>query len=309
LTDDELFQVAKLARTETFPKDQVIVHEDEAGDCIYLLDKGKVRVVRNTPFGEYCLSTYKKGRLFGEMNFIDDRHYSADVVALQETACYKFNNRELRELFETRKNIAVAFLWYFWSTLSQNIREMNEQMKEFFLQEALSQDRQIDEKRLAKAEKVIVDINKKLEAFRDKGLTPEETRVLASMSSEELFTKDGLIFTEGSPGNKLYIVLDGRVRITKQIPGVGEEALAILSRGDFFGEMALVDSAPRSADAKAHEGNATVLAIDKAVLDDVLHSNIDSAVQFLTIICKILSYRLREINDTLVKWKIMSGGF
>jgi CRP-like cAMP-binding protein len=289
-----------MSKYKRYKKDAFILREDEPGDSLYLVDKGKVRVVKNTPFGEYCLATYKKGRIFGEMNFIDRRNSAADVVAVLDTQCYSYRYAELETLFEDRKNIAVTFLWYFWSTLSQNIRETNEQMKEFFISEALSQEKKLDEKRLAKAEKVIVDMNKKIDAFRDKGLSADEIKILTSMSTEELFT---------NPGNVLYIVLDGKIRVSKQIPGVGEEALAILEPGDFFGEMAFVDSSPRSADARAHEGNATVLAINKTVLDDILHSNIQSAVQFLTIICKILSFRLREINETLIKWKIMSGGF
>ena len=65
----------------------------------------------------------------------------------------------------------------------------------------------------------------------------------------------------------MYVVLEGRVMISKYIPGAGEEALAFLERGDYFGEMALIDNQPRSADAKAHDGGAVVLAIPRDVLN------------------------------------------
>ena len=70
-----------------------------------------------------------------------------------------------------------------------------------------------------------------------------------------------MIFREGEKGNEMYVVLEGRVMISKYIPGAGEEALAFLERGGYFGEMALIDNEPRSADAKAHEGGAVVLVI------------------------------------------------
>ena len=52
-----------------------------------------------------------------------------------------------------------------------------------------------------------------------------------------------------------------------------------------------------------------MLAIDKRVLEDILAQDLKSAEQLLSILCRILCQRLREINETIVKWKIMSGGF
>src|SRR4029077_13955557 len=97
-----------------------------------------------------------------------------------------------------------------------------------------------------------MDLQKKMAVLKEQGLSSKELRLLAAFSSEEMFKAGQNIFMEGERGDKLYILLDGQVRISKFIPGVGEEALAILERGDFFGEMALIDRAVRSADAKAH---------------------------------------------------------
>jgi len=132
---------------------------------------------------------------------------------------------------------------------------------------------------------------------------------LAAFSKEELYNRDDLIFREGDEGDKLYIILDGKVRITKHIPGAGEEALAILEKGDFFGEMALIDNQPRSADAKAHINGTTVLTISRQVLNEILSVDIESAYQFLSILCRILTQRLREINLKIIQWRLMSGGF
>src|SRR5204863_9308646 len=104
----------------------------------------------------------------------------------------------------------------------------------------------------------------KVDLFRERGLCAGEMRLLATFSGEERFREGSMIFREGEKGDKLFIVLDGRVRISKFIPGVGEEALAVLDRGDFFGEMALIDDKPRSADATAHEQDATVRSMDRA---------------------------------------------
>jgi len=71
------------------------------------------------------------------------------------------------------------------------------------------------------------------------------------------------------------------VLISKFIPGVGEEALAILERGDFFGEMALIDRAPRSADARAHT-DITVLPIESGLLTDILSAMSTAATSSCT---------------------------
>ena len=99
------------------------------------------------------------------------------------------------------------------------------------------------------------------------------------------------------------------MRISKHIPGVGEEALAILEKGDFFGEMALVDNEPRSADARAHANGTTVLTISRSVLNEILSVDVESAYQFLFILCRILTRRLREINLKIIQWRLMAGGF
>lgn len=69
--------------------------------------------------------------------------------------------------------------------------------------------------------------------------------------------KDGaIVFREGDPGDGMYIVLEGRVKIFRTHDG-REANLAVLGRDEFFGEMSLLDHQPRSATAKA-QGDVTL---------------------------------------------------
>jgi CRP/FNR family cyclic AMP-dependent transcriptional regulator len=104
------------------------------------------------------------------------------------------------------------------------------------------------------------------------------------------------------------VVLEGRVMISKFIPGAGEEALAFLERGGYFGEMALIDNETRSADAKAHEGGAVVLVISREVLEGILDINKVSSIRLLTILCNLVASRLRELDDKIIGWFIIAGG-
>src|SRR5512147_2776178 len=125
---------------------------------------------------------------------------------------------------------------------------------------------------------------------------------------KEKYAKDTVLFSEGDPGNRCYMITTGEVRISKFIPNIGEEALAVLKAGDYFGEMALSDNFPRSAHAIANT-DIEVLAIDKADLDHILIADRDLGYKLLWSFTRTLSKRLRETNEKMAGFLVLSGGF
>lgn len=75
------------------------------------------------------------------------------------------------------------------------------------------------------------------------------------------YKKNEVIFNDGDPGNEMFIISNGRVRIQKQTSDGQEKILSIMNRGDYFGEMALIDFTPRSATAIAEE-DSELLVLD-----------------------------------------------
>src|SRR5215475_1563384 len=69
------------------------------------------------------------------------------------------------------------------------------------------------------------------------GLTREALALIAQVTAEETHALGTRIFQYGDIGDKLFIILEGRVRISREVAGIGEEALAILGPGEIFGEM------------------------------------------------------------------------
>ena len=97
--------------------------------------------------------------------------------------------------------------------------------------------------------------------------------------------------------------------ISKSIPGVGEEALAFLERGDYFGEMALIEDRPRSADARAHpRAGATVLALPRDVVGGLLNIEKVSSIRLLKILSRLAATRVRQLHEKLVGWFLLAGG-
>ncbi len=129
-------------------------------------------------------------------------------------------------------------------------------------------------------------------------LTTAELEQICTICKRARFQKTQLIFAEGTVGDKFYVIIQGTVRVSKQIPGIGEEALAMLKIGDYFGEMALMNNLPRSASAFAQE-DVEVMTINKGDFNKLLFANRDIAYKLLWVFCRTLSSRLRETNEKL----------
>jgi len=130
------------------------------------------------------------------------------------------------------------------------------------------------------------------------GLAPEGLERIAAIAGEETHVPGSFVFREGDLGDKLYLILEGKVRISRDLPGMGEEALAVLGPGEAFGEMSLIDDTPRSADARVHE-RCRLLVITREAFEDLLFVHKDLAYEILWNFVKTLSGRLREANDKM----------
>jgi len=139
------------------------------------------------------------------------------------------------------------------------------------------------------------------------GLKPSALELISKVAAEETHALGTKIFQHGDAGDKLYLILEGKVRISREVPGMGEEALAVLGPGQMFGEMALLDESARSADARVHE-RCRLLAIPKDGFDDLLFLHKDLAYEVLWSIVRMLVSRLRETNDKLTFLSV-SGKF
>jgi CRP-like cAMP-binding protein len=124
------------------------------------------------------------------------------------------------------------------------------------------------------------------------------TDVVALTTTHE-FKPSERIFQEGEMGDAMYMILNGEVRISKDIPGVGEEALAFLKNGAYFGEMSLLGKeSPRSASAIA-TSPLKLAKLSRADFHKLLDENKPVAVEILTSFVSTLAERLRASNDKL----------
>lgn len=141
-----------------------------------------------------------------------------------------------------------------------------------------------------------VEILRKVALFE--GMTSAQLRKLGAALKEIKYPASAHIFKEGETGTSMFIIGSGKVRISKMVPGIGEEALAILETGQYFGEMSLIEDGPRSADAIAHIG-CTLYELSRERLDQVMFTDREIAYTLLWTFVRTLSSRLRETNDKI----------
>ena len=304
-SDELIIPLAKLAQPSTFKANDIVFAESDPTRDLKIVREGTVRISRTTPVGIQVLSTLDAGALFGEVSFLDGLSRSATAYGVGDGSLYTIPAIALDAVVATDRDLAVSLLWGFWQTLAEKVRAANAQMSELF--GAPSEPFQLERAEDGAGDRVHVAEETKLDILREQGLSAQELRLLAKYSRERRYTADGLIFAEGDPGDSLYIVVDGAVRISRMVPGMGEECLVILERGEAYRELALIDDQPRSADARAHRSTTTVFSISRSLLEEVLSMDPDAAVQFLNLLCRLLCRRLRAMNERLVAWRVMAS--
>jgi CRP-like cAMP-binding protein len=113
------------------------------------------------------------------------------------------------------------------------------------------------------------------------------------------YPKDNLVFAEGESGNTLYTIQSGAVKITK-IVNNQEVVLAVLNKGDIFGEMAILEDKPRAATAEIYE-DSTLLAINQANFSNLITKMPEMVVRLTSIMSERIWLLYRQLANTLLE--------
>ena len=125
LSQPEIARIAEVARERTYPKNSVILFEDDPGDALYVVVSGSVKVVLIGEDGrEVILSMLSVGDFFGEMALIDDEPRSAHVIAMEDAAMLVLRREDFHHRLREAPTIALGLL----RTLSHRLREADEKI-------------------------------------------------------------------------------------------------------------------------------------------------------------------------------------
>ncbi len=131
-----------------------------------------------------------------------------------------------------------------------------------------------------------------------KDFSDKEIALLAKYVEEKTMEAPSPLFLENMKGESMYLVVKGRVRLSKMLSEGMEKTLTTLGPGDYFGEMALVEEGPRAVSAFIVE-SAQILTLKRADFEKLMQEAPEVAVKVVIGIHKLLSDKVRSLSPKL----------
>lgn len=126
------------------------------------------------------------------------------------------------------------------------------------------------------------------------GVDPSAVSALISEMETVKFPKGSTIFDEGEPGDRLYIIVEGKVKLARHAPDGRENLLSVMGPSDMFGELSIFDPGPRTSSA------ICVTDVVVATMDStMLRAWIDAHPEISQQLLRVLARRLRRTNASL----------
>lgn len=299
-----------------FRKDSYILVEGRpATDRFFIIQSGKVVCKR-----EVSLSTGDDSYTLGPGDFIGvipcmSGHSQIEtVVALTDVVAISIRREQYSELISNNTPVAMKII----RTFANRMRSLNETLTKVTLKnnlivspEQLFVIAQYYEK-VGQPNLAIYGYYQYIKAC-PQGLEIEKaksrfvalksrTRAVYFEPTSELirtYPKDTMIFSECQSGHDMFIIQEGQVKISKFVDG-NEVILAVLKKGDFFGEMALLENKPRSASAIAHE-NCRLMTVNRRNFDQMVASQPQLIARLTTTLAERLWSMSRQLANTQIR--------
>lgn len=284
LTSRELSDLAKRLKVRKVSRGELIFSVDHHEKTVYLIRRGTVGIYRDGAM----LARRGLGESFGQSGLLTHRERQADAIAEEDCLLWALDSDGFFEAMFDRSSIAMAMM----KILTGRLRAVNAQQK------SASGPRQGDSLTKAKEEVAVamladheepsdtllrrVMILQKIDLFAH--LSETDMLMLAQMVNEIEYEAGEIICEYGEYGDALFGIIEGTVRIHQ-----GDVTFAHLGEGAYFGEMAIIDSGPRSADCTATE-STIVLELHKDQIFSLCFQNIE-----------VLRSMLQVIGDRLLR--------
>lgn len=249
-----------------FKADQEIFHEGQTGDCLYMILEGNVNISVESKEGDHVqLAVLRDGDYFGEMAMLTDAQRSATATTLTPCLVYSLDRQSFQDLLNKHSDIALELS----HVLSERLAYTNK---------LLLREHHLNRPKVADLKEMPDEL---MSAFR------------SQMERQDL-KKGDLVFEEGDIGDKLYLIEKGQISITVKSKEGKEIQLAVLSAGDYFGEMAMLTDAPRTATARAAK-DCTLYFLHKEDFNSLINNHHVVALE----LSRVLSQRLSKTNEII----------
>lgn len=132
LDESERVQILIIGQVRSVKAGEVIFREGDAGDGLYVVMKGSVRISKQGATGEEALAVLEPPAFFGEMALIDLATRAADAIANEDSELFFVPLQELRSVIDAYHKLALKILYALCEVLAQRLRETNERYMNIF---------------------------------------------------------------------------------------------------------------------------------------------------------------------------------
>ena len=307
--------------TVNFRKDAFIIVEGaQKADRFYIICNGNVRLLKEVEVIKEEKDILVSGDFFGVVSTMSSHSYIETAQAVNAVSLISIKKEQYGEIIQSNPNIALKIIQQF----SKQLRYLNESLTQLTLKRPVVEDisllfkigeyyfkeklhNQAYYNQAYYAYKKYLELCPKGQNVKDAQKhkdfiamkVNEDGLRFKENGSIRIYPQNALFFCEGEPGEELFIIQKGSVRITKIVDN-NEKIFAILKVGDIFGEMAILENKPRSASAIAHDGECTVMVVNKSNFEMIVKSQPQIVSRLTTILSERIWSVYRQIASTLI---------
>jgi CRP-like cAMP-binding protein len=132
LDEAERVQILIIGQVRSYKANEVMFREGDAGDGLFVVMKGSVRISKQSATGEEALAVLEPPAFFGEMALIDLSARAADAIANEDSDLFFIPLHELRSVIDAYPKLALKILFALCEVLAQRLRETNERYMSIF---------------------------------------------------------------------------------------------------------------------------------------------------------------------------------
>ena len=292
----------------------IIVEGKTQNDRFYIIQNGKVRIQRQNQIPGMSPEILGQGDFIGVISCMSNHSQIDTAIAISDVVCISVPRDQYPELIEKNTPVAMKII----RTFANRMRQMNDTLVQATLNNSSIQSSEQIFKVALYYDKIkqpnialfayyqyiranpkgdnVMEAKKRFMALRN------SSRAVYFESNQDLlrvYPKNTMIFSENQSGADMFIIQEGKVKISKIVDGT-EVTLAILKKGDMFGEMALLENKPRSASAIAEE-ECRLMTVNKSNFNQMVSTQPQLVARLTTMLAERLFVMQRQLANSLIK--------
>jgi len=299
-----------------FTKDAYIIVEGKRNaDRFFIIRAGNVRISKEVQIvAEEQGDTLGPGDFFGVVSTMSGHSHIETAQAKTDVTLISVQKDQFSQLIQNNAPVAMKIIMQFskrmryldeaFTRITLKNNSSQEPSHIFYIAEYYAKHSQFDQAFYAYQKYIKYcpqggNANDAIE--RLKKIAPYVKNPQKDFKPEEMvrsFTKNSIIFCEGEPGEELFIIQKGSVKIVK-ITGTNEILLAVLKTGDIFGEMALLESKPRAAGAVAYE-DCQLMAVNRENFQQMIKAQPQLIARLTTLLSERIWFIYKQLANTLI---------